>query len=158
MLMNSAFKQANSARTLATKALFNSNHLNIHNNSKSLFTRRQYTSFSITNSSRQNIFCNLTNTRKMSTTPVNLKLIKTFDNIVKSEKDKRLYRGLLLDNDLKCMLISDPTTDRSAASVDVHIGYMLDPKEFPGLAHFCEHMLFMGSKKVRPFIHIQFIN
>ena len=25
--------------------------------------------------------------------------------------------------------------------------YMLDPKEFPGLAHFCEHMLFMGSEK-----------
>merc|ERR1719468_200162 len=24
---------------------------------------------------------------------------------------------------------------------------MLDPKEFPGLAHFCEHMLFMGSQK-----------
>ena len=84
----------------------------------------------------------------MSTSQVNLKLIKSYENIVKSEKDKRLYRGLLLDNDLKCLLISDPSTDRSAASVDVHIGYMLDPKEFPGLAHFCEHMLFMGSKKV----------
>lgn len=24
---------------------------------------------------------------------------------------------------------------------------MSDPKEFPGLAHFCEHMLFMGSEK-----------
>ena len=150
--MNSAFKQANSARTLATKALFNNSHhlyFNSNNSQSLLFTRRQYTSFSIINKSKQNLFCNLTNNaRKMSTTPVNLKLIKTFDNIVKSEKDKRLYRGLLLDNDLKCMLISDPTTDRSAASVDVHVGYMLDPKEFPGLAHFCEHMLFMGSQKV----------
>jgi insulysin len=84
----------------------------------------------------------------MSTTQVNFKLERAFDNIVKSSQDKREYRGLLLDNGLKCLLISDPTTDRSAAAVDVHAGYLLDPKEFPGLAHFCEHMLFMGSKKV----------
>ena len=24
---------------------------------------------------------------------------------------------------------------------------MSDPKELPGLAHFCEHMLFMGTEK-----------
>ena len=39
-------------------------------------------------------------------------------------------------------------TDRSAASLDVNAGYLLDPAEFPGMAHFCEHMLFMGSNKV----------
>ena len=27
-------------------------------------------------------------------------------------------------------------------------GHMLDPDELPGLAHFCEHMLFLGTKKV----------
>ena len=86
--------------------------------------------------------------RNMTTSPVNLKLVKQFENIVQSNQDTRKYRGLLLDNGLKCLLISDPLTDRSAAAVDVHAGYMLDPKEFPGLAHFCEHMLFMGSKKV----------
>ena len=26
---------------------------------------------------------------------------------------------------------------------------MSDPSELPGLAHFCEHMLFLGTKKVR---------
>lgn len=83
----------------------------------------------------------------MSTTSVNCKLVKSFDHIVKSSQDQRLYRGLLLDNGLKCLLISDPQTDRSAASVDVNTGHMLDPHEFLGLAHFCEHMLFMGSKK-----------
>ena len=88
--------------------------------------------------------------REMSTTSVNCKLVKSFDNIVKSSQDQRLYRGLLLDNGLKCLLISDPHTDRSAASVDVNTGHMLDPHEFLGLAHFCEHMLFMGSKKVSP--------
>ncbi len=70
-----------------------------------------------------------------------MKLLQTFNDIVKSEKDTRQYRGLLLDNQMKCLLVSDPTTDRSAASVDCHVGYMLDPPEFPGLAHFCEHMV-----------------
>ena len=38
------------------------------------------------------------------------------------------------------MLVSDPTTDMSAAALDVHIGYMVDDQDLPGLAHFCEHM------------------
>jgi hypothetical protein len=93
---------------------------------------------------------NSSNNRKMSTSAVNLKLVSAHDNIIKSSQDSRLYRGLLLDNGLKCLVISDSTTDRSAASLDVHAGYMLDPAQFPGLAHFLEHMLFMGSKKVTP--------
>lgn len=118
-------------------------------------TGRNYSSLRVLTSSpllgakRANNILVLTKTtnRNMSTSAVNLKLVKSFDNIVQSNQDKRLYRGLLLDNGLKCLLVSDPLTDRSAAAVDVHAGYMLDPKEFPGLAHFCEHMLFMGSKK-----------
>ena len=38
------------------------------------------------------------------------------------------------------MLVSDPTTDKSAGALDVHIGYMVDDQDLPGLAHFCEHM------------------
>ena len=38
------------------------------------------------------------------------------------------------------MIVSDPSTDKSAASFDVNIGSMVDPKDLPGLAHFCEHM------------------
>uniref|UniRef100_A0A8D9BMR4 Insulin-degrading enzyme n=5 Tax=Cacopsylla melanoneura TaxID=428564 RepID=A0A8D9BMR4_9HEMI len=68
------------------------------------------------------------------------------NNIVKSEFDKREYRGLELQNGMKVVLISDPTTDKSAAALDVNIGYLCDPKELPGLAHFCEHMLFMGTE------------
>uniref|UniRef100_A0A1B6FWC7 Insulin-degrading enzyme n=2 Tax=Cuerna arida TaxID=1464854 RepID=A0A1B6FWC7_9HEMI len=70
-----------------------------------------------------------------------------YNNVVKSVEDKRSYRGLLLQNDLKVFLISDPTTDKSSAAMDVNIGFMSDPKELPGLAHFCEHMLFLGSEK-----------
>uniref|UniRef100_T1ISN5 Insulin-degrading enzyme n=1 Tax=Strigamia maritima TaxID=126957 RepID=T1ISN5_STRMM len=69
------------------------------------------------------------------------------DRIQKSEEDKRLYRGLVLNNGMKILLISDPTTDKSSAAIDVHVGQMSDPPDLPGLAHFCEHMLFLGTSK-----------
>ena len=68
----------------------------------------------------------------------NPNLIQRFDNITKSSQDRREYRGVLLNNQLKCLLISDPLKIISAASIDVHAGSMLEPKELPGLAHFCE--------------------
>ncbi|KAJ2481024.1 metalloprotease [Coemansia sp. RSA 2131] len=42
---------------------------------------------------------------------------------------------------------SDPDSANTAASLSVNVGSMADPKEFPGMAHFLEHMLFMGSAK-----------
>ena len=33
---------------------------------------------------------------------------------------------------MKVMLVSDPTTDKSAASMDVHVGSMSDPWDIPG--------------------------
>ncbi|EDO37735.1 predicted protein [Nematostella vectensis] len=68
-------------------------------------------------------------------------------DIPKSPQDDRDYRGLLLENGLKVLLIHDSSTDKSAAAMDVHIGSLTDPKELPGLAHFCEHMLFLGTEK-----------
>jgi secreted Zn-dependent insulinase-like peptidase len=50
-----------------------------------------------------------------------------------------------LPNSLKVLLISDPTTDKAAASMDVYVGTNNDPEGFPGLAHFLEHMLFLGT-------------
>lgn len=69
------------------------------------------------------------------------------DNIEKSPNDKKDYRGLILSNEMKVLLISDPTTDKSAAALDVQVGHLSDPREVQGLAHFCEHMLFLGTKK-----------
>lgn len=69
------------------------------------------------------------------------------ENITKSQQDNRNYRGLELENGLKVLLISDPTTDKSAAALSVEVGHLSDPDEIPGLAHFCEHMLFLGTKK-----------
>ena len=45
--------------------------------------------------------------------------------------------------------MSDETTDKSAAALDVHIGHMSDPFNLPGLAHFCEHMLFLGKENCK---------
>ncbi|VDN07645.1 unnamed protein product [Thelazia callipaeda] len=74
-------------------------------------------------------------------------ITKRFDNIIKSQEDKREYRGLELKNGLRFLLISDPKTDKSAASLDVNVGHLMDPWNLPGLAHFCEHMLFLGTDK-----------
>ncbi|GAB6025052.1 hypothetical protein CHUAL_010157 [Chamberlinius hualienensis] len=74
-------------------------------------------------------------------------VIQTVNNVVKSEIDKRFYRGLELANNMKVLLISDPETDKSAAALDVHVGLMNDPSHIPGLAHLCEHMLFLGTEK-----------
>jgi len=67
--------------------------------------------------------------------------------IIKSPSDARDYRFFILPNGLKVLTVSDPTADRAAASMDVSVGSFSDPEAFPGLAHFLEHMLFMGSKK-----------
>lgn len=54
---------------------------------------------------------------------------------------------LKLANQLEAYLISDPQSHQSAASLAVGVGSFEDPKERPGLAHFLEHMLFLGTKK-----------
>ncbi|VDO57026.1 unnamed protein product [Haemonchus placei] len=74
-------------------------------------------------------------------------VLSRHNDIVKSAEDQRQYRGLELTNGLKVLLVSDPTTDSSAAAMDVGVGYLMDPWELPGLAHFCEHMLFLGTDK-----------
>ncbi|TKY62616.1 Zinc-metallopeptidase [Spatholobus suberectus] len=67
--------------------------------------------------------------------------------IVKARIDKRDYRRVVLRNSLQVLLISDPDTDKCAASMDVGVGYFSDPAGLEGLAHFLEHMLFYASEK-----------
>ncbi|KAJ6668915.1 hypothetical protein lerEdw1_007724 [Lerista edwardsae] len=85
--------------------------------------------------------------RKIHNTMSNPAIQKIANDIIKSPEDKREYRGLELANGIKAMLISDPTTDKSSAALDVHIGSLSDPLNIAGLSHFCEHMLFLGTKK-----------
>ncbi|WP_257288657.1 insulinase family protein, partial [Endozoicomonas sp. SESOKO2] len=67
--------------------------------------------------------------------------------VVKSPADDRDYRFVELENGLKALLISDPDTDKAAAAVDVKVGSFQDPDNRLGLAHFLEHMLFLGNEK-----------
>jgi len=60
---------------------------------------------------------------------------------------ERQIGKIRLDNGLDVLLISDPGADQSSAAVAVDAGSWDDPDTYPGMAHFCEHMLFMGSQK-----------
>jgi len=68
-------------------------------------------------------------------------------DIIKSPIDERVYLAFKLDNQLQVMVISDPKTDKAAASLSVNVGSGSDPKDREGLAHFLEHMLFLGTEK-----------
>jgi len=67
--------------------------------------------------------------------------------IIKSPNDDRQYSALLLPNGLQVVLVSDPTLENSAASIAVGVGSAHNPKEQLGLAHYLEHMLFLGTEK-----------
>ncbi|XP_065349177.1 insulin-degrading enzyme-like [Cloeon dipterum] len=79
-------------------------------------------------------------------------MVKIFKNITKSKEDKRDYRGLILDNELRVLLISDPKIDKASAALSVNIGELSDPQELSGLAHFLERVLFLGTKKYSDFL------
>ncbi len=66
---------------------------------------------------------------------------------VQSANDSKEYRYLQLDNGLRALLISDPDTQKAAASLDVYVGSASNPADRGGLAHFLEHMLFLGTDK-----------
>ena len=67
--------------------------------------------------------------------------------VIKSPHDPRSYETLVLDNGLEVVLVSDPAADKAAASLDVNIGSGSDPEGREGLAHFLEHLLFLGTEK-----------
>lgn len=64
-----------------------------------------------------------------------------------SPNDTRDYRALTLDNGLEVLLVSDPQADKAAAAMNVDVGSADDPDTTPGLAHFLEHMLFLGTDR-----------
>ncbi|PWW33626.1 insulinase family protein [Chromohalobacter israelensis] len=66
---------------------------------------------------------------------------------IASPNDARDYRALTLDNGLEILLVSDPEADEAAAAMNVDVGSSDDPDATPGLAHFLEHMLFLGTDR-----------
>ena len=71
-----------------------------------------------------------------------------------SERDLNDYQTFTLENGLQCLLIQDNNSKElgeggimASVSLAVNCGCLNDPMERQGLAHFLEHMIFMGSSK-----------
>ena len=60
---------------------------------------------------------------------------------------ERETQTLKMNNGLEVLLTHDAEVHRSAAALSVGVGYYYDPEEKSGLAHYLEHMLFLGTKK-----------
>lgn len=67
----------------------------------------------------------------------------------KSPNDHNRYRLIELNNGIQALLVSnlDQKKQKAACSCCVQVGSFSDPSLCQGLAHYCEHMIFLGSKK-----------
>eukprot|EP01054_Gregarina_sp_Poly1_P000588 Gregarina_sp_Poly_1__587@NODE_113_length_13886_cov_267_363051_g100_i0_p1_GENE_NODE_113_length_13886_cov_267_363051_g100_i0NODE_113_length_13886_cov_267_363051_g100_i0_p1_ORF_typecomplete_len1069_score163_28Peptidase_M16_M/PF16187_5/8_2e02Peptidase_M16_M/PF16187_5/2_5e43Peptidase_M16_M/PF16187_5/41Peptidase_M16/PF00675_20/3_6e30Peptidase_M16_C/PF05193_21/7_2e03Peptidase_M16_C/PF05193_21/4_6e16Peptidase_M16_C/PF05193_21/0_00024Peptidase_M16_C/PF05193_21/1_3e04_NODE_113_length_13886_cov_267_363051_ len=77
-------------------------------------------------------------------------VVETIPNeeIAKPQSYERYqFEGLTLKNGLQMMLMSSPNIDMASCCIGVGVGSLEDPIEYQGVAHFCEHMLFMGNDK-----------
>jgi insulysin len=72
---------------------------------------------------------------------------KISNHVKKSIKDPLNYKYKILDNGLKILYIEDTDTSSSAMALNIKIGSNHDYPDYLGIAHFLEHMLFMGSTK-----------
>ncbi|KAI9152516.1 metalloprotease [Blastocladiella emersonii ATCC 22665] len=76
------------------------------------------------------------------------RVLADHDAIRRPELDRCQYRRIALAaNGLEVLLVSDPAGEMAAAALDVNVGHYQDPADLPGLAHFLEHLLFLGTEK-----------
>jgi insulysin len=61
--------------------------------------------------------------------------------------DQTEYERFVMENGLKVLIVSDPKLDKASAAMAIGVGSLMDPPERQGLAHFLEHMLFLGTEK-----------
>lgn len=66
---------------------------------------------------------------------------------ISSPNDHRKYQIEFLPNEAKVLLVHDPKIVMSYCAISVGVGSFSDPEDTLGLAHFLEHMIFMGSGK-----------
>ena len=59
---------------------------------------------------------------------------------------ERKTAKIALENGLEAYLISDPEANQSSAALAMEVGSWNDDSNYPGIAHFTEHLLFLGSK------------
>jgi insulysin len=66
-------------------------------------------------------------------------------HVLQSPNDHRRYFPLTLANGLRLLLVEQPDAEKSAAALAVNVGHFDDPSDREGLAHFLEHLVFLGS-------------
>ncbi|GAA5190897.1 insulinase family protein [Ferrimonas gelatinilytica] len=69
------------------------------------------------------------------------------ETLTLSPNDPRQYRYEKLDNALRVLWVQDPAASKSAAALSVRVGHFDDPEDREGMAHFLEHMLFLGTER-----------
>ncbi len=65
------------------------------------------------------------------------------------DNENRKFKYGELSNKMKYTIISDKYSDKANIVMNVRTGWLYDPPKYMGLAHFLEHMLFMGSTKYK---------
>lgn len=64
-----------------------------------------------------------------------------------SPNDHKAYSAITLNNGLRVLLVHNKESTKSAAALAVNVGHFSDPVDRQGMAHFLEHMLFLGTEK-----------
>ena len=64
-----------------------------------------------------------------------------------SKTDPRKYSKISLPNGIRGFIVQDVNSELAAAAVSVKTGAANDPVDYAGMAHFTEHMLFLGTEK-----------
>lgn len=65
--------------------------------------------------------------------------------MITNKRDTNKYKSIVLSNKLNCLLISNKNNNIDSVALSVGVGCYDDT--VIGIAHFLEHMLFMGNKK-----------
>src|SRR2546425_955815 len=71
--------------------------------------------------------------------------IKEVNGVYVSVNDKLNYRMITLKNKLQIFFVQNKDSNISSASLYVSVGNIDNPPDIDGMAHYLEHMLFMGS-------------
>lgn len=73
----------------------------------------------------------------------------TFKDIGSSEKmvNGMTFVPMQLPNKLEALVVRDPRFKKSSAAMAVMVGSLEDPENALGMAHYLEHMLFLGTKE-----------
>lgn len=61
--------------------------------------------------------------------------------------ETRTFKSFQLKNGLEVLIIQDQSAKELAVSLNVDTGLLSDPPQYRGLAHYLEHVLFLGSDK-----------